>query len=294
MSQKLADANLPAHDFRTLLSICSELAPRVTQHSIPSPAAIRRTARGLREQLEGAGVEESVAVEVARSVAELAPPQDVLDRMFPLLTETETARTVAGYVTEYVYLHRAGDTIGNAIRRIQRIVGGLKSYSHLDQEADRVDANVVDGIESTLVLFDHLLTRDIKVTRSYGDIPMVPVYVDELNQVWTNLIHNAIQALEGQGSLTIETEATPDGVAVRIIDNGPGIPSNVLPRIFEPFYTTKKKGEGTGLGLGIVQQIVDKHGGRVRAESEPGRTCFEVLLPCAVLEAGSETEGATA
>jgi signal transduction histidine kinase len=83
----------------------------------------------------------------------------------------------------------------------------------------------------------------------------------------------------GQGAITIETQPLPGGVAVRIVDDGPGIPEDVMPRIFEPFYTTKEKGEGTGLGLGIVRQIVDKHGGRISAESVPGRTCFEVWLP---------------
>jgi signal transduction histidine kinase len=105
--------------------------------------------------------------------------------------------------------------------------------------------------------------------------------VDELNQVWTNLIQNAVQALGGRGMIAIETAAEGQGVVVRIIDDGPGIPSDVMPHIFEPFFTTKPKGEGTGLGLGIVKQIVSKHGGTVRCESEAGRTCFEVWLPLA-------------
>ena len=134
------------------------------------------------------------------------------------------------------------------------------------------------GIDDTLVLLDHVL-RDITVSREYGDLPPVPIYVDELNQVWTNLLQNAVQAVEGRGHITIETAAVEDGVAVRIIDDGPGIPADVQPRIFEPFFTTKGKGEGTGLGLGIVSQIINKHNGRVTCQSEPGRTCFEVWLP---------------
>ena len=106
---------------------------------------------------------------------------------------------------------------------------------------------------------------------------------DELNQVWTNLIQNAAQAIEGHGTITIETaeemRGERDGVVVRIVDDGPGVPEDVLPRIFEPFFTTKPKGEGTGLGLGIARQIVDKHGGELRCESRPGRTMFEVRLP---------------
>jgi two-component system NtrC family sensor kinase len=122
--------------------------------------------------------------------------------------------------------------------------------------------------------------RDITVVRRFAQLPSVPIFVDELNQVWTNLIQNAVQACAGKGTIAIETAlAEPDGVVVRVVDDGPGIPADIQPRIFEPFFTTKPKGEGTGLGLGIVAQIVAKHAGRVRCESAPGRTMFEVWLP---------------
>jgi signal transduction histidine kinase len=107
----------------------------------------------------------------------------------------------------------------------------------------------------------------------------VPVFVDELNQVWTNLISNAQQALAGKGTIVIETLVDDGAAVVRVIDDGPGVPADALPRIFEPFFTTKPKGEGTGLGLGIARQIVAKHGGEMTCESEPGRTVFEVRLP---------------
>jgi len=110
----------------------------------------------------------------------------------------------------------------------------------------------------------------------------VPVFVDELNQVWTNLISNAQQALAGKGGIAIETVVEDQWVTVRVIDDGPGVPADVIPRIFEPFFTTKPKGEGTGLGLGIARQIVAKHGGEMRCESQPGRTVFEVRLPVTV------------
>src|SRR5690606_527779 len=125
----------------------------------------------------------------------------------------------------------------------------------------------------------HLLVRGIRVTRRFGQLPRIPVYVDELNQVWTNLIHNAVQALDGAGEIAIETEADDDSVVVRVIDDGPGIEAEVMPRIFEPFFTTKPRGEGSGLGLGIARRIIDeRHGGQIRVESRPGRTCFEVRL----------------
>jgi len=99
--------------------------------------------------------------------------------------------------------------------------------------------------------------------------------------VWTNLIANAADAAGAKGEIVIETEPLGEEVVIRIIDNGPGIPENVLPRIFKPFFTTKPQGQGTGLGLGIVRRIVEKHGGRIEADSEPGRTCFSVVLPSA-------------
>jgi two-component system NtrC family sensor kinase len=203
------------------------------------------------------------------------------------------ARVLIGYVAEYVHLHRGLFAIDHAIRRIQRIVGGLKSYSHLDQDASAQEVDVHEGIDDTLALLDHFLTRGIKINRRFGTIPRVPVYVDELNQVWTNLIHNAVQALDGLGEIVIETQAVEAGVAVRVIDNGPGIPEEVMPRMFEPLFTTKPRGEGSGLGLSIVRRILERHGGHIRVESQPGRTCFEVWLPLARGRArGSSEPGA--
>ena len=109
--------------------------------------------------------------------------------------------------------------------------------------------------------------------------PKIRCFPDELVQVWTNIIHNAIQATEGKGQLKIEAREVDQEIVVSISDNGPGIPPEVLERIFEPFFTTKPKGEGSGLGLGICQRIVDKHGGKIEANTAPGRTTFIVRLP---------------
>jgi signal transduction histidine kinase len=161
----------------------------------------------------------------------------------------------------------------------------LKGYSHLDQA--KVSAtDLHEGIENTLVILHSELKYGINVIRDYAELPAVPVYVDELNQVWTNLIHNAVQALGGKGEILIETRVADDKtegalVSITVQDNGPGIPPDVMPRIFEPFFTTKPKGEGTGLGLGIVKQIVDKHGGKIDVTSKPGCTRFTVRLPIA-------------
>jgi signal transduction histidine kinase len=157
-------------------------------------------------------------------------------------------------------------------------VGTLKTYTHTDQvRLEEVD--LTEGIETTLTILHNVLRYGIKVTRKYGDLPRVPVYVDELNQVWTNLIQNSVQAMNGEGQLLIETFQEGELVCVRIMDDGPGIPEEVREKIFEPFFTTKPRGEGTGLGLSIVQTIVDKHGGTIEIDSKPGATACTVRLP---------------
>jgi two-component system, NtrC family, sensor kinase len=215
------------------------------------------------------------------------------------------APPVVAALTDHVYLHRTASTVRNAIASIQRIVGTLKSYSHLDQQPVRTEADVHEGIESTLSLL-HYALRDIVVERRFGNLPRVPVYIDELNQVWTNLIQNARQALTSRsasdGKITIATGVEGSWIVVRVTDNGPGVPAEMRSRIFEPFFTTKPKGEGTGLGLGIARQIIQKHGGTIRCESEPGAripgepgeiaagwTTFEVRLPIAGAGAGNGT-----
>lgn len=279
---------------RELAEFMTRESPALAARHLRSGAAVKRAARALRQRLEAGGYEARTAKLTAARLAELDAGEEVTERFLSLLEAARVAtgdserapRVVVGYLSEHVLLERNALTIRNAIGRVQRIVGALKRYSHLDQQASSVDADVHDGIEDTLVILDYAL-RDIKVIRRYGDLPHIPVYVDELNQVWTNLIQNAVQALDGRtdGCITIETSVEPDaggldGVAIRIIDTGPGIPEDVLPKIFEPFFTTKPKGEGTGLGLGIVRQIVeDKHRGRVTCESRPGHTVFRVWLP---------------
>jgi len=182
----------------------------------------------------------------------------------------------------------AASDIRVSIEAITRMVKALRHYSHLDR-AEMAEADIHDGLETTLTILRNQIRYGIVVERHYARLPPIVCNINELNQVWTNVIHNAIQAMKGVGRLTIETAATGDGVAVRITDTGPGIPDTIRGRIFDPFFTTKDQGEGTGLGLGIAQQIVQRHRGEIRVESEPGRTCFEVRLPLApVAAAGPE------
>ncbi|MCG8421663.1 MAG: ATP-binding protein [Proteobacteria bacterium] len=259
-------------------------APELAAEPMRSAVTVRRTARAFTGRFDRVAISQSDRKLVAHKMAECGATDDLVERCIELAATLPAAQIergtqgLAGYLSDSVFLHRSALTIRKSIQRIQRIVGALKTYSHLDQEANLVQSDLHEGIENTLVILDYVL-RDITIVRNFGDLPTVPAFVDELNQVWTNLIHNAVQAVEGQGQITIETGRRGSGVFVRIIDDGPGIAEAVLPRIFEPFFTTKPKGEGTGLGLGIVRQIVDKHDGEVTCDSRPGRTCFEVRLP---------------
>ena len=134
-----------------------------------------------------------------------------------------------------------------------------------------------------LTLYYNQLKQGIEVIKNYPeDLPKIPCYPDELNQVWTNLIHNAIQAMESKGTLTIDVKQQQENILVSIIDSGKGIPAEILPKIFQPFFTTKPAGEGSGLGLDIVKKIVDKHRGTISFQSVPGNTTFTVQLPIPV------------
>jgi signal transduction histidine kinase len=249
------------------------LAPRLAERPLVTGLAARKIGKELATIVDAS---------VAQDLADLgATPDDVRELVDALGPDRALAPKVVAALTDHVYLHRTTSTVRHAVGQIQRIVGALKSYSHLDQQATRTEADLHEGLETTLALLHHAL-RDIVVERRYGVLPRVPVYVDELNQVWTNLIQNAQQALGGKGTITIETLLDGSVAVVRVIDDGPGVPPDVLPRIFEPFFTTKPKGEGTGLGLGICRQIIQKHGGELSCTSQPGRTVFEVRLPTAV------------
>jgi signal transduction histidine kinase len=170
--------------------------------------------------------------------------------------------------------------IADSAERISTIVKAVKEYSYLDQ-APLQEVDVHQGLENTLVILRNKWKRGITIHRNYQrDLPKVEAYASELNQVWTNILDNAIDAMKGEGELTLCTYGEPDHVCVEICDNGPGIPSEIQPRIFDAFFTTKPVGQGTGLGLHISYNIIVlKHHGRITVESKPGYTCFKIALP---------------
>jgi signal transduction histidine kinase len=164
--------------------------------------------------------------------------------------------------------------------RISELVQAMKSYSYLDQGIQQ-EVNLHQGLEDTLRLFAHKLKCGVQVQRNYDrQIPKILAYGSELNQVWTNLIDNAIDAMDGKGLLEITTTQCDRSVRVDITDSGSGIPPDIQTRIFEPFFTTKSVGHGSGLGLETARRIVEnRHHGTISFESKPGRTCFTICLP---------------
>jgi signal transduction histidine kinase/HAMP domain-containing protein len=249
-----------------------------------SPIVIRRQSRELAETLEGHDVPDAKRlarrIVEARGVAIVRHVMELSGQVAPDL--------LVGLLEDLAYLERSATAIQTAIGSIVRLVRTLKTYAHADQAAV-VDVDVTEGLETTLTLLHNALRYGITVHRKYDEnLPKVPVFVDELNQVWTNLLQNSTQAMKGEGKIEIETFRAGDHVGVRITDDGPGIPEEALPRIFEPFFTTKPRGEGTGLGLSIVHRIVAKHGGRIDVDSRPGQTSFTVLLPLEGPAAGAE------
>lgn len=166
-----------------------------------------------------------------------------------------------------------------AIGKASKMLYALKSYSRYNHMEVPVETNITVGIDTILALYHNNIKQGTKLIKNYRSIPNIICYSDELNQVWTNLIHNALQAMEYKGTLQIDVYPDGDYVAVRITDSGVGIPSKIKEKIFEPFYTTKRQGEGSGLGLGIVKKIIDKHKGEIIVDSIPGKTSFTVRLP---------------
>jgi signal transduction histidine kinase len=168
----------------------------------------------------------------------------------------------------------------SSTQRISALVGAVRSYSQMDR-ASRQHIDVTEGLESTLVMLSHKLRDGVTVVRDYGaDVPMIDAYAGELNQVWTNLIDNAVDAMDRSGTLRLSTRGDGDAVVVEVVDSGAGLPDAVKERAFEAFFTTKDVGKGTGLGLDIARRIVvERHNGTIDIESRPGRTTLRVRLP---------------
>jgi signal transduction histidine kinase len=271
LAPKLGEAG-----FSELLDLLSEAIERGRQAPALSTLEAGDLEDALGARLDSAGVED--AWEVAPALASAGVDQAWLDRV--IKDTGDAAPDAIRWLSIGLDIESLVSEIRNSAGRITQLVTAMKDYSHLDKGPFE-EIDIHDGLDSTLVIFAHKLKRGIKVVRDYDRaLPKICAQAGELNQVWTNIIHNAVDAMGGDGTLTISTRLERDCVLVDIGDTGPGVPREIQRRIFEPFFTTKDVGEGTGLGLDISYKIVvRRHHGDIRVESKPGDTHFQVRLP---------------
>jgi signal transduction histidine kinase len=217
---------------------------------------------------------------LAAGLARRSVKPEVLESLFAKL-DSDTARAALVRIAASAEVASLLHEIESSTSRISDLVDAIKEYTYMDQ-APVQNVDVVRSLENTLTIMNYKLKHGVSVQRHYQRIPLlVNSFGSELNQVWTNIIDNAIAAMGGKGELRIRTYREDACVVVEIGDSGPGISPDILPHIFEPFFTTKGVGEGTGLGLDTVQRIVKKHRGNIQVSSKPGDTRFRVWLPLA-------------
>ncbi|MBN1598597.1 MAG: PAS domain S-box protein [Bacteroidales bacterium] len=203
-----------------------------------------------------------------------------IDDLFISQLKIPEALRVMRSARSFISLLKNTNTINIAVEKATKVVFALKKYAHRDSGGEKVSTDILDSIETVLTLYHNQLKQGIEVDKKYESLPLVQTYQDEISQVWTNLIQNAIQAMNQEGILTIATKFEGNMISVSFKDTGPGIEPDIKEKIFEPFFTTKKQGEGSGLGLDIVKKIVDKHKGIVEVESKLGEGAnFIIKIP---------------
>jgi signal transduction histidine kinase len=218
--------------------------------------------------------------QLAANLAHKGATPEVLESLFASL-DPGTARAALVRISASLEIAGLLKEIESSTSRISDLVRAIKEYTFMDQ-APLQNVDIVKSLETTLTILNHKLKHGVVVQRDYQPVPLlVDSFGSELNQVWTNIIDNAIDAMGGKGELRVRTYRDDTCAVIEIGDNGPGIPADIQPHIFEPFFTTKGVGQGTGLGLDTVQRIVRKHGGSINVTSKPGNTLFQVLLPMA-------------
>jgi signal transduction histidine kinase len=257
------------------------------QKDDPPPDAL--TLSALEDQLEGVlrSHDQEELWQLSANLARKGVSPEQLESLFASLNP-DAARAALVRISALLEVFGLLHEIESSTARISDLVCAIKEYTFMDQ-APVQNVDVVRSLETTLTILNHRLKRGVEVERDYQPIPLlVDSFGSELNQVWTNIIDNAIDAMHGQGKLRVRTYRDDSCVVIEIGDNGPGIPVSIQPHIFEPFFTTKGVGEGTGLGLDTVQRIVKKHRGNVQVSSKPGDTRFQIFLPLASAQTQKE------
>jgi len=274
--RKLADACPNPATWRAMEEIPARVRSARGNDFKADPIALGETEAAIETWMEDHRIER--AWELAPALAEAGITVQDLETVAAAVPATALPEAIT-WITETLVLGESTEIIAQSSRRIADLVRAIKGYSHMDRATEH-DADIHDGLENTLIILAHRL-QNVEVHRQYDrSLPSIRVYGNTLNQVWTNILDNAIDAMDGAGRIVIRTMPHDDQVVVEIEDQGKGIPAADLPRIFEPFFTSKAQGQGTGLGLDTAWRIVTKeHAGSIMANSEPGRTVFRVSLP---------------
>ena len=253
----------------------SVLKQALSNQSSLSTREKRQIKRTLTQQLESHHI--ANAKQLAHLLTEGGIHQS-FDSQLSLL-QTPQANQIVQIAYDIARLQANSQNINNAVERASKIVFALKSYARYDHTGEKRSVQITDNIETVLELYHNYLKKGVEVTRHYQPVPEIPCYPDELVQVWTNLIHNSVQAMDGKGTLEIGVHQKERNIVVELTDSGCGISPDIQERIFQPFFTTKPAGEGSGLGLDIVRKIVEKHQGTITFASVCGKTTFTVTLP---------------
>jgi AraC family transcriptional regulator, chitin signaling transcriptional activator len=239
-----------------------------------------REKRQMRNQIKEAleARNDAHAFDIAEIASDLGVQFDFLAHK--ALNETPRLFEMMKMLHNITTVQASNQNIQDATNRASKIIFALKNFSRQDLSEEKVTANINETIETVLTVYQSQLKQGIEVVRNFADLPTISCYPDELVQVWTNLIHNAMYAMAGKGTLTIESKLVGEKLQVSVADTGAGIPADIQDKIFNAFFTTKKLGEGSGLGLDIVKKIIDKHAGKIWLESEVGKgTTFFVEIP---------------
>lgn len=217
---------------------------------------------------------------LAREMISVDLLKEDIETIIDANSELAVAKDIIGFAVGFGKLFANVSNMGIAIGKMQKILFALRNYTYSNDSKHPVQFDLIENLETVLTLYHNKLKRGIHLERKYcSETVEILGFPDEINQVWTNLVQNAIHAMEGNGVLKLEVCEEGEGMIVRVTDNGSGISKEGLEKIFEPFYTTKIKGEGTGLGLSICKKIVEKHGGLMEVSSKPGETTFCVTFP---------------
>jgi signal transduction histidine kinase len=255
-----------------------KLESSIVQHEAPPPDAL--TVSDLEEQIDSLlrSHGQNDLWQLAADLARKDVKPEALESLFAAI-EADGARVALVRIAASVEIANLLNEIESSTSRISDLVGAIKEYTFMDQ-APLQNVDIVKSLETTLTILNHKLKHGVTVQRDYQKVPLlVNSFGSQLNQVWTNIIDNAIDAMGGTGEVRVRAYREDTCVVVEIGDNGPGISPEVRAHIFDPFFTTKGVGEGTGLGLDTVQRIVKKHRGTIQVNSKPGDTRFQVWLP---------------